>query len=224
MSLKSMHFKKREFKPHEIINIVLAGTAGQGVITIKRLIEFAAHESGCKAVFGSEMHGLAQREGAITSHTRYQKEMSLNMRENLYSPSICYGDADLYIGFEPVEVLRRLQFASKKTLFCINSRTIPPILVSAKIEQYPSLDTIKKILGAVSDNVYFINVTKIAIEKFQDPQKMNMIMLGFAVSSGYLPFIDSEIYENVIKRELKQPNINIKAFRLGQDIGKKYFK
>jgi len=61
------------FKEHDIINILIAGTAGQGVITLKRLIEFAAQKADVDIIFGSEMHGLAQREGAITSHTRYQK-------------------------------------------------------------------------------------------------------------------------------------------------------
>ena len=55
------------FKETDIINIVIAGTAGQGVITLKRLIEFASQKAGIKRNFGSEMHGLAQREGAITS-------------------------------------------------------------------------------------------------------------------------------------------------------------
>ena len=63
------------FKESDIINIVIAGTAGQGVITLKRLIEFAAQKAGIERCFGSEMHGLAQREGAISSHTRYQKKI-----------------------------------------------------------------------------------------------------------------------------------------------------
>jgi indolepyruvate ferredoxin oxidoreductase beta subunit len=210
-----------DFNETDIINTVIAGTAGQGVITIKRLIEFAAHDSGCKAIFGSEMHGLAQREGSITSHTRYQKELSSNSRSNLYSPSICYGDADLYIGFEPSEVLRRAQFASDKTVFCVNSRTIPPILVAAKMDRYPTLERISSILRGISDRVHFINATELAIEKFDDAQKMNMITLGFAVASGQLPFININSYHNIIKRELRQPKINIEAFNLGFEKGKK---
>lgn len=212
-----------KFKENDIINVVLAGTAGQGVITIKRLIEYASHESGCQAIFGSEMHGLAQREGGITSHTRYQKRLSGDLRSNLYSPSICYGDAHLYIGFEPSEVLRRAQFASKKTIFCINSRTIPPILVAAKMDVYPTHETIKNILKGISENVYFINATDLAINELNDAQKMNMITLGFAVASGQLPFIEIEDYEKIIRRELKQPEDNIKGFHIGYNKGKEIF-
>jgi indolepyruvate ferredoxin oxidoreductase beta subunit len=212
-----------KFKETDIINVVLAGTAGQGVITIKRLIEYAAHERGCQAIFGSEMHGLAQREGGITSHTRYQKRLSDDLRSNLYSPSICYGDAHLYIGFEPSEVLRRAQFASKKTVFCINSRTIPPILVAAKMDEYPTHETIENILKGISEDVYFINATDLAINELNDAQKMNMITLGFAVASGQLPFIEIEDYEKIITRELRQPEDNIKAFNLGYNKGKEIF-
>jgi indolepyruvate ferredoxin oxidoreductase beta subunit len=222
-SIKIESINKKRFKETDIINTVIAGTAGQGVITLKRLIEFAAHESQCKAIFGSEMHGLAQREGAITSHTRYQKQLSPNERENLYSPSICYGEAGLYIGFEPSEVLRRAQFASSNTVFCINTRTIPPILVAAKMDQYPKLETIEKILRGISDYVYFINATELAIEKFNDAQKMNLIMLGFAVATGQLPFISIDSYISVISRELRNPEVNIQAFQLGLEFGLKLF-
>ncbi len=43
------------FKTTDIINIVIAGTAGQGVITLKRLIEFAAQKAGVERAFGSEL-------------------------------------------------------------------------------------------------------------------------------------------------------------------------
>ncbi|MFO8019707.1 MAG: hypothetical protein R6U96_13860 [Promethearchaeia archaeon] len=42
------------FKETDIINIVIAGTAGQGVITLKRLIEFAAQKSSVETILGSE--------------------------------------------------------------------------------------------------------------------------------------------------------------------------
>ena len=43
------------FKETDILNIVIAGTAGQEVITLKRLIEFAAQKAGVKRAFGSEI-------------------------------------------------------------------------------------------------------------------------------------------------------------------------
>jgi Pyruvate/2-oxoacid:ferredoxin oxidoreductase gamma subunit len=43
------------FDKSDIVNIIIAGTAGQGVITLKRLIEFAAQKARIKRVFGSEI-------------------------------------------------------------------------------------------------------------------------------------------------------------------------
>lgn len=204
-----------------ILNVVIVGTAGQGVITLKRLIEFIAAEEGYEGIFGSEMHGLAQREGAISSHCRLQKKKSSNIRKNIFSPTICYGDADLVIGFEPVEVLRNGQFASGKTTFIVNERTIPPILVTAGQETYPSLDEIKDILVQYSqdtERVSFLNATELAITELDDAQKMNMIMFGFAMATGILDFtIDT--CETVVRRELRDVDANMAAIRLGLERG-----
>ena len=203
------------FRETDIINIVIAGTAGQGVITLKRLIEFASQKAGVERNFGSEMHGLAQREGAITSHTRYQRKIFEDERKNLHSSLICYGDADLYICFEPVESLRRGIFASSKTTFVLNERTIPGIMITADFEEYPGLEKIKEILNGYSKEVYFINATQLSLDNFNQNQQVNLIMLGFAVATGKIPFIEIEHYEEVIKEWLRDPDVNIKALHLG---------
>jgi len=209
------------FKETDIINVVIAGTAGQGVITLKRLIEFAAQKAGVERCFGSEMHGLAQREGAITSHIRYQKKIFEEERKNLYSPLICYGDADLYICFEPVEALRRGIFASNKTSFVLNSRTIPGVMIAADLEQYPSLEKIKEILYGYSNEIYFMNATELSLKEFNRNQQVNLIMLGFAVATGKIPFIKIGHYEEVIKEWLRDPEDNIRAIHIGLEEGTK---
>ncbi|MFX1365205.1 MAG: 2-oxoacid:acceptor oxidoreductase family protein [Promethearchaeota archaeon] len=166
------------------------------------------------------MHGLAQREGAITSHTRYQKEVFEDERKNLHSPLICYGDADLYICFEPVEALRRGIFASNKTAFVLNSRTIPGIMITADLEKYPSLEKIEEILKGYSHEVYFMNATKLSLDEFNSNQQVNLIMLGFAHATEKIPFIEIEHYEEVIKEWLRDPDKNIKALHLGLEKGK----
>lgn len=167
------------------------------------------------------MHGLAQREGAITSHTRYQKTPFSNPRKNLQSPLICYGDADLYICFEPSEALRRGIFASEKTTFVVNSRTIPGVMITANLEEYPSLEKIESTLRGYTDEVYFMNATDIALREFDKNQQINIIMLGFAIATGRLPFIEVEHYEEVIKEWLRDADLNIKALHLGMEKGRK---
>ncbi|MFX0141085.1 MAG: 2-oxoacid:acceptor oxidoreductase family protein [Candidatus Hodarchaeota archaeon] len=207
------------FKETDIINIVIAGTAGQGVITLKRLIEFASQKAGVERNFGSEMHGLAQREGAITSHIRYQKRIFEDEHKNLHSPLICYGDADLYICLEPVEALRRGIFASNKTTFVINKRSIPGVMIAANLEEYPSIEKISEILNSYSAKIYFLNATELALKEFNQNQQLNIIMLGFAIGTGKIPFIEIEHYEEVIKEWLRDPELNIKALYLGIEKG-----
>ena len=209
-----------KFKETNIVNIVIAGTAGQGVITLKRLIEFAAQKAGVEACFGAEQHGLAQREGAIISHTRYQKRLDENPRQNLQSSLICFGDADLYICMEPVEALRQGIYASNKTVFVLNSRTIPSVMYTANLEDYPSIEKISEILKGYSNEVYFMNATELSLNTFNSNQQVNLIMLGFAITTEKLPFIEIEHYEEVIKEWLREPDSNIKALYLGIEKGK----
>jgi len=210
-----------KFKETDIINIVIAGTAGQGVITLKRLIEFAAQKANIERNFGSESHGLAQREGAIMSHIRYQKKTNDNERYNLQSPLICYGDADLYICMEPVEALRQGIFASNKTVFVLNNRTIPGIMITANLEKYPPLEKIVEILRLYTDKIYHMNATELSLENFNQNLQVNIIMLGFAIPTGRIPFIEIEYYEEVIKEWLPDPDSNIKALNLGIEEGVK---
>ncbi len=206
----------------KIVNVVIVGTAGQGVITLKRLIEFIAAEEGFEGVFGSEMHGLAQREGAIASHCRLQRKLSPNGRENIFSSTICYGEADLIIGFEPVEVLRNAGlFASERTVFVINNRDIPPIMVTAGKEKYPSIKEIGGYLEAYKQapgNVHFLNATELALRGLGDAQKMNLVMFGFSLATGLLDF-SMDSCESVITRELRDAKANINALHLGLQRG-----
>jgi Pyruvate/2-oxoacid:ferredoxin oxidoreductase gamma subunit len=167
------------------------------------------------------MHGLAQREGAITSHTRYQKKVFNNPRKDLQSPLISYGDADLYICLEPVEALRRGIFASNKTSFVINSHTIPGVMITANLENYPKLEKIEEILKGYSDEVYLMNATKLSLDHFDQNQQVNIIMLGFAIALNKIPSIEIKHYEGVIKEHLRNPQINLKALHLGIQKGEK---
>lgn len=208
------------FKEKSIVNIIIAGTAGQGVITLKRLIEFAAQKAGVKRCFGTEHHGLAQREGAIISHTRFQKELHKDERENLQSPLISYGDADLYICIEPVETLRHGLFASNKTTFAINSHSIPGVMITAGLENYPTLGEIEEILAQYSDKVYFFNATELSLKVFNSNKYVNIIMLGLAIETKKIPFIQVKNYEEVIRERLAEPINNLKALHLGLEYGR----
>ena len=83
-------------------DIVLAGVGGQGVLSIAAIIAGAAMSDGLK-VRQSEVHGMAQRGGAVSAHLRLSDS---TIRCDL----IASGGADMILSMEPVESLRYLPF------------------------------------------------------------------------------------------------------------------
>jgi Pyruvate/2-oxoacid:ferredoxin oxidoreductase gamma subunit len=88
------------------------------------------------------------------------------------------------------------------------------------MEKYPPLGKIKEILSGYSDQVFFMNATEISLNCFSSNQQVNLIMLGFAIMTGKLPFIEIDHYEEVIKEWLRDPDSNIKALHIGMGKGK----
>ena len=85
---------------------------------------------------------------------------------------------------------------------------------------YKYQDKINEILLQYSKEVYFMNATEISLEKFGQNQQVNLIMLGFAIATGKIPFIEMNHYEEVIKEWLREPDVNIKALHFGVEKGK----
>ena len=73
------------------------------------------------------------------------------------------------------------------------------------------IEKIKEILNGYSQEVYFMNATKLSLDEFNSNQQVNLIMLGFALATNKIPFIEIEYYEEVIKEWLRDPDKNIKA-------------
>lgn len=198
-------------------NVVIAGTGGQGVITLRRIIEFAAFKDGVEMILGTEKLGLSQREGALDCCCRFLiKEPGevIAERDSLLSPTVCYGDADVLIGLEPAEALRNAKFTSEKTVFIVNEHTIPPVTVWAEIATYPALDDILSSLRMFSDKVFSLNANKIAEEEVGDAQKANLVLLGVALALEILP-ISYESVKQTVEEEMRDEEVNLKALDAG---------
>ena len=87
-------------------NIVLSGVGGQGTLLVAEVLGTAAIKEGLN-VRVSEIHGMAQRGGAVVSTVR--------IGEKVQAPTVLEGQADVLVGFEPIETVRSLRFASEKT-------------------------------------------------------------------------------------------------------------
>ena len=116
-------------------NIVLAGVGGQGILLAAEILGTAAVKDGLN-VRASEIHGMAQRGGAVVSTVRIGDAVS--------APTILEGQADLILGFEPLETLRNLNYASEKTIVVMSDERTPPMELAAENSKYPSIGEIVK--------------------------------------------------------------------------------
>lgn len=211
-----------------IWNAIICGIGGQGVMLLKRVLENAAlreklEGGNIRKMIGAERHGLSQREGATDVYTRF---LILDDEEYndllLTSPTLFYGDADLAIGVEPVELLRKAVYLSEKTFIILNKRTVPPCAVISGLIEYPSIETIVDAIKDISGspNVLLVDASTIATEKFGDPLRTNMIILGVACATNRIPLKLSSIKE-IIREKIPDPEENLKALDYGIFIGKR---
>ena len=134
----------------DIKNILLVGVGGQGIITASDIICLAAQHAGFDTK-KSEVHGMSQRGGVVTSHVRYG--------EKVYSPLIETGQADVILAFESAEALRfSHELKEEGILFAIPYKLVPPS--AGKERKYP-VDPLEKVKAKVK-NSYIID----AVDRF----------------------------------------------------------
>ncbi len=187
-------------------NILIVGVGGQGVLLASEILSEVSMRHGFD-VKKSEVHGMSQRGGVVSSHVK--------IASKVYSPTIQHGQADILMSFEQAEGLRALDWMKKDGLAAISTTTlIPAIVTSSKNLTYPenAIELMKK----KCNNVVSVEGDKIAGE-LGNPRLVNTILIG--VISNHLPF-PLELWEEVIKSKVKARfvDINLKAFARGRAI------
>ena len=183
------------------INIVLTGVGGQGVITAANILGKAAINAKVN-VYASEVHGMAQRGGSVSCTVRMGK---------IFGPLIASGTADAIISTEPLETLRYIQYANKKTKVVTDINPVIPFTVAVGEEEYPDLNEIFKEITSRS-KLYKLDALNIAKESGARITK-NIVMLGALAATDVLPF-KPEILLNTILENVPSiyKDINKKAF------------
>ncbi|MCH4816527.1 MAG: indolepyruvate oxidoreductase subunit beta [Saccharolobus sp.] len=181
------------------VNILIAGVGGQGIITAGKMIAEAGNYSNTKVLI-AETHGLAQRGGGVNIHVRIG---------DVNSPLIPLGKADYLVGLEATEVLRNLNYASRKrTTIIINNYVVRPVL--PKVRLLSLQEVLDKLKGC---KVYVIDANQIAINA-GNIKAANAAILGFLYSLGaFEGLISEEAFIKALKYES-----NIKAFKIAQVI------
>ncbi len=185
-------------------NILFSGVGGQGILLASEVIAYSLLSAGYDAK-KSEVHGMAQRGGSVTAQLRYGQQV--------YSPLIEPGSADILISFEMMEAVRYLPYLHGDSKVIVNSQQIyPPAVASGQLE-YPD-----NVLSHIKDRgikVVEIDAFDIA-SKVGEVKTANVVMVGAA--SFFLP-LDRSVYEEVIKTRVPERfrDVNLKAFAAGRE-------
>jgi len=189
----------------ETKRLVFVGVGGQGNLLASRLLGEAALAEGIPVVV-SEIHGMAQRGGIV--------ESTVLMGE-VRSPIVSQGEADVLVGFEPLESLRTLTRCHEGSLVITNTRPLPPFTVSIGQGAYPDPEEILGLVRKKVGRVVELDGNALA-EEAGNPLSLNMVMLGALIGTGAVP-IGAERMKEVLSRFTKQAFLesNLKAFDLG---------
>jgi indolepyruvate ferredoxin oxidoreductase, beta subunit len=186
-----------------VFNILIAGVGGQGVLLTSKIIAEAALLQGLD-VKQSEVHGMAQRGGSVLSQVRFG--------DQVFSPIVAEGEADLLIGFEPLETARYLHFLREDGTVVYNTRPIGTIGVSIGKEVYPQEihETIKKFVS----KVHPFDATNVAVE-VGEKRAVNLVLMGAVLR--FLPLKESVVNEAITNSVPKKVlDINRRAFLAGK--------
>jgi indolepyruvate ferredoxin oxidoreductase beta subunit len=187
------------------INFVLVGVGGQGTILASDILA----ELGLKLGYDvkkAEVHGMSQRGGSVISHLRWG--------EQVFSPIIPRGEADVLVAFEKMEAARFRDLLKPGGLALVNDYAIEPVTVNTSGIPYPEDAQLQAQLAKVTDRVYWVKGIEIA-EGLGNARAANVVLLG-ALSA--LLDLDEESWDEVLQIRIppKYMELNRKAFLAGR--------
>jgi indolepyruvate ferredoxin oxidoreductase beta subunit len=183
-------------------DIVLAGVGGQGILSIAYVIDNAALADGL-FFKQAEVHGMAQRGGAVQSHMRLSDG-------RIWSDLIPKGRADMVLSVEPLEALRYLDYLKPDGIVVTSSTPF------RNIPDYPEID---EVLAAVrrAPRAIVVDSEKLAKEA-GTVKAQNIVLLG--ASAGFLILKEESLRRTIedLFRGRGTPILeaNLRAFELGQ--------
>lgn len=189
-----------------IFNTLIVGVGGQGVLLASELISHAALSAG-HDVKQSEIHGMSQRGGTVSSHVRFGPQV--------FSPTIEYGQADYLVAFEQAEALRSIDWLKKDGLAVVSTTQLVPAIVTASRKYSYPQDAVGLIRQKVA-RVIAVPADDIAAQ-LGNPRLANTILLG--VLSNHFPLPRETWIETIRQRvKAKLVDINIAAFERGREM------
>jgi indolepyruvate ferredoxin oxidoreductase beta subunit len=186
-------------------NIILAGVGGQGILSIAYVIDNAALDAGFHFK-QAEVHGMAQRGGAVQSHLRYSDRV-------IHSDLIPTGRADMVLSVEPLEVMRYWHYLAP------DGWVVSSITPYVNIPDYPETDALIEQVASFG-NVVLVDSSQLA-RAAGNLRAQNMVVVGAA--APLLDFPDEALLKYVERlfsaKGEKIVDVNTRAYRLGRAAG-----
>jgi indolepyruvate ferredoxin oxidoreductase, beta subunit len=187
------------------MNFLITGVGGQGTLLVSNVLS----EVGVRLGFDvkkTEVHGMSQRGGSVTSHVRWG--------EAVYSPVIGEGEADIMLALEKLEGLRYLSMLRPGAGVLAGDFKIEPISVSSGDDRYPSDEEIRKAIMQVASDYQLVPTIAIA-EALGNSRVHNIVLLGALSARMDSP---AEPWLEVISERVppKHVELNRRAFEEGR--------
>ena len=112
----------------ETRSVLLAGVGGQGAILAAKVLVDGLTHAGFDVKM-SEVHGMSQRGGSVTTQVRYGARV--------YSPFVGLGGADVLVAFEKMEAVRYADYLKQDGIAVINDFEIESSTTAAGMCEYP---------------------------------------------------------------------------------------
>ncbi len=180
-------------------NIMIVGVGGQGSLLASRILGAAATAGGYEVKI-SEVHGMSQRGGSVVTYVRYGEEVS--------SPVICQGEADVILSFELLEAARWLPFLRPGGTLITATQEINPMPVIIGAAEYPA-DLAKKI-GELGINIIAEDAAAIA-GAAGNGKAANVALIGLG---AHVLGFDTAVLRGAVEEcvPAKAKEINLRAF------------
>ena len=187
-----------------VTNVLLSGVGGQGTILASNILTEVFLGAGFD-VKKSEVHGMAQRGGDVTTHFRFGKKV--------YSPLIKYGDVDFLVSFEQLEALRYINWVKDGGKVIINDQKVLPPAVNLGQAIYPP-DVEQTFRKFFKEDVHVVKGQDIAM-KLGDARAANVVLVG-AFSNFFKFKEETWIHALIGLLPKKIHELNIAAFKEGR--------
>lgn len=189
----------------ETKSIMIVGVGGQGSLLASRILGTVLLSQGFD-VKVSEVHGMSQRGGSVVTYVKYG--------EQVCSPVVTEGEADLIVSFELLEAARWVSFLKKGGHLIVSNQQLDPMPVITGAMQYP--ENIVSTLSSLGIDVTAVDALELA-EQAGTAKASNVVLMG--VLSKKMSF-DEQVWLDALTACVPEKflELNKKAFALGREV------